>query len=82
MNAKTRYRDGPIGDVDVVADFLPSPDELALQEDTVKITITLSRSSVEFFKAKADEHHTPYQKMIRKLLDSYVARQKRPPSGN
>ncbi len=55
-------------------DFLPSPDELAFREDTVKVTIALSKSSVEFVKAKAGEHNTAYQKMIRRLLDSYVDR--------
>ncbi len=74
MNAKTKYRDGPIDEYELVEDFLPSPDELAFKEDTVKVTITLSKSSIEFFKAKADEHNTAYQKMIRRLLDSYVDR--------
>lgn len=72
MNAKIKYSDGPIGEIEVVADFLPTPDQLALQEETVKVTIALSRSSIEYFKEKAGEHRTPYQKMIRKLLDSYV----------
>lgn len=74
MNAKTRYTDEPLGDVEVVEDFLPSPDELAFRDDTVKVTITLSKSSVDFFKARAAKHRTPYQKMIRRLLDAYVAR--------
>ncbi len=74
MNAKRKYSEGPIDEIEVVEDFLPSPDELAFKEDTVKVTISLSKSSVDFFKAKAEEHHTAYQKMIRKLLDSYVDR--------
>ena len=72
MNAKRKYSDGPIGELELVEDFLPTPDELAFKEDTVKVTISLSRTSIEFFKAKADEHDTAYQKMIRRLLDSYV----------
>lgn len=74
MNTKRKYKDGPIRDTEVVDDFLPTPEELAFKEDTVKVTIALSKSSVEFFKEKADEHHTAYQKMIRRLLDSYVDR--------
>ena len=74
MNAKRKYSDGPIDEIEVIDDFLPSPEELAFKEDTVKVTIALSKSSVEFFKEKADEHHTAYQKMIRRLLDSYVDR--------
>jgi predicted DNA binding CopG/RHH family protein len=74
MNAKQKYSDGLIEEVEIVDDFLPSPEELAFKEDTVKVTIALSKSSIEFFKEKADEHHTAYQKMIRRLLDSYVDR--------
>ncbi len=74
MNAKRKYSDGPIDEVELIDDFLPSPEQLAFKEDTVKVTITLSKASVEFFKAKAGEHNTAYQKMIRRLLDSYVDR--------
>ena len=74
MTAKRKYSDGPIDEIELVEDFLPSPEELAFNEDTVKVTIALSKSSVDFFKEKADEHHTAYQKMIRRLLDSYVDR--------
>jgi predicted DNA binding CopG/RHH family protein len=72
MSKKTRYTDEPLGDIQVIPDFLPSPEELAFKEDTVKVTITLSRSSVDFFKRIARMHHTPYQKMIRRLLDAYA----------
>jgi predicted DNA binding CopG/RHH family protein len=65
-----------MNNVEVIADFLPSPEELAFKEETVKITIALSKSSIEFFKKKADSHRTPYQKMIRRLVDEYVARQR------
>ena len=75
MNAKTRYSDEPIGDIEVVADMLPSPEELAFKEETVKVTIALSRASVDFFKAEARKHGTPYQKMIRRLLDAYARSQ-------
>lgn len=73
MKAKVKYNDGPIGDVKVVRDFLPSPDELAFKEEQVKVTIGLSKSSVDFFKKQAKRNHTQYQKMIRRLLDVYVA---------
>jgi len=62
-------------DVEVVADFLPSPAELAFREDGVKVTLALSKRSVEFFKSEAAKHQTQYQRMIRRLLDSYVAAQ-------
>jgi len=73
MSRKTRYSNGPVGDVKIVRDFLPPPEELAFKEDLVKVTIGLSKSSVDFFKKEAKRHHTHYQKMIRRLLDLYVA---------
>jgi hypothetical protein len=78
MSAKIKYTDEPIGPLKVVPDFLPSPEELAYKEDTVKITITLSTESVEFFKQEAKKHHVQYQKMIRRLLDAYTQSHKQP----
>lgn len=75
MKKKIVYTDEPMGDLEVVTDFLPSPAELALREDGVKVTLALSKSSVEFFKSEASKHQTQYQRMIRRLLDSYVAAQ-------
>ena len=73
MSKKIRYTDGPIGDVKVVRDRLPSPEDLAFREEQVKVTIGLSKSSVDFFKKEARRNHTQYQRMIRRLLDLYVA---------
>jgi len=68
-----KYTDEPMGKVKVIKDFLPSPEELALKEETVKVTISLSRASVDFFKNEAKKYNTQYQKMIRRLLDEYTA---------
>lgn len=75
MKKKVVYTNESMGDVEVVADFLPSPAELAFREDGVKVTLALSKSSVEFFKSEASKHQTQYQRMIRRLLDSYVQAQ-------
>jgi predicted DNA binding CopG/RHH family protein len=56
----------------VVPDFLPSPAKLAFREEGVKVTLALSKKSVEFFKSEARKHRTQYQRMIRRLLDAYV----------
>lgn len=58
-------------------DFMPSPDELVATDDKVKVTISLTRDSVEFFKEIASKNNTNYQKMIRTLLDAYVAHYKK-----
>lgn len=76
MNGKTKYTDEPLGNVHVINDFLPPPEELAFREEKVKVTMSLSRSSVEFFKEEAKKRHVSYQAMIRKLLDAYVSRHK------
>lgn len=75
MKTKIRYTDEPIGKVRVLSDFLPSPEELALKDETVKVTISLSKTSVDFFKREAKKYNTQYQKMIRRLLDEYTAHQ-------
>ena len=77
MNKKMIYSDEDLGDIEVVADFLPPPSELAFREEGIKVTLALSRSSVDFFKREASKHQTQYQRMIRRLLDSYVAAQNR-----
>ncbi len=75
MNKKIEYTDEPMYGVRVISDFLPSPEELVLKDETVKITISLSKISVDFFKSEAKKHNTQYQKMIRRLLDEYTAHQ-------
>lgn len=72
MKSKIKYTNEPMGKVRVVKDFLPSPKQLAFQEEKVKVTISLSRASLEFFKEQANRHNTAYQKMIRNLLDAYA----------
>ena len=76
MNKRIRYSDEPLGKIKLVPDFLPSPEELALKNEQTKVTISLSSESVAFFKEAAKKHHTQYQRMIRQLLDDYVAQQK------
>ena len=74
MKKKIKYTDEPMDNVRRVSDFLPSPDQLAFKQETVKVTITLSKNSVEYFKKIASKYNTPYQKMIRGLLDEYVSK--------
>jgi len=72
MKSKIKYTDEPMGKLRVVKDFLPSPDQLVTKEENIKITISLKKESVAFFKEKAKEHHTSYQKMIRQIVDWYA----------
>ena len=71
-SAKIRYTDEPLGKSRVVPDFLPAPEDLVFREDGVKVTLALTKRSVEFFKREAAKHHTQYQRMISRLLDAYA----------
>jgi len=72
MKKRTINQDMPIGKLTRVKDFLPPPAELATPEETTKITISLKKSSIEFFKRQAQHYHTKYQRMIRELVDRYA----------
>ena len=53
MKTKIKYTEEPMGELRIIKDFLPKPEELALKEEKVKITISLNKSSIYFFKKKA-----------------------------
>jgi hypothetical protein len=78
MNKKIEYTDEPLGDLQVVRDFLPRPEEIIFRDEGVKVTIALSKRSVDFFKGEAKKHRTQYQRMIRRLLDTYAEHHSRP----
>lgn len=76
MKKSIQYSNEPIGELKLVTDFLPSPEELKAKNQNTKVTISLSTDSVSFFKDMAEKHHMQYQKIIRQLLDEYVAQHK------
>ena len=63
------------GNVFELAEGKPAEYGYALEDDAsnVKITISLRKSSVEFFKKEAHKHRTSYQKMIRRVIDWYAS---------
>jgi predicted DNA binding CopG/RHH family protein len=72
MKRTRGYTDEPIGPIRIIENFLPPPDQLILKEDGVKVTISLSKRSVDFFKRHAKKEKIPYQRMIRRVLDEYA----------
>ena len=57
------YRDD-LGEMDGIGerplrDFLPPPEELVRREETVKVTLALSRASLEFFRDRAGARAYP-----------------------
>ena len=49
-NKRIKYTDEPI-EAKIIKDFLPSPDQLILKEDNVKVTLTLSRKRACHFSS-------------------------------
>ena len=41
----------------------------------MKVTLSLSQRSVDFFKRAAAKQKVPYQRMIRALVDAYAEKQ-------
>lgn len=63
---------GELVRTNLIPDFLPSSEELAFREEGVKVTLTVSRKSTDFFKSEATKHQTQYQRMIRRLIGAHV----------
>lgn len=80
MSKQIKYSNAPkevaeaIRTSEVVTDFLPPPNELVRKEEQVKVTINLSKRSIDFFKRAAAHEGVPYQSMIKNLLDRYAER--------
>jgi predicted DNA binding CopG/RHH family protein len=77
MKTKIKYTEEPMGELKIIKDFLPSPDQLVLKEENVKVTISLKKSSVAFFKEQAKKYNISYQKMIREVVDRYASHWKK-----
>lgn len=74
MRRKAIDENMPVGKLKRVDDFLPPPGKLVFPDDTVKITLYLNKSSVQFFKKQAKRYNTKYQRMIREVVDRYAVR--------
>jgi len=64
MTKRIRYelnpwQDDPPGDLRVIPDFLPSPQELAAAERRTKVTLELSDRALKFFKAQSANLKSP-----------------------
>jgi hypothetical protein len=52
MSARIRCTNEPLGRLRVVRNFLPPPEDLVFRDEGVKVTIALSKRSVDFFKGE------------------------------
>lgn len=73
MKKRIKYTDEPIGKIRIIDNFLPPPEKLVFKNKTVKVTMELSKPSVDYFKRMAHKYHVPYQRMIRNVIDAYAA---------
>ena len=74
MTSGTADDEGEICAARVVPDFLPLPDQLVLRGEGVKVTLTLGRRSVDFFKRETERRHVPYERMSDLLPRRYASR--------
>ena len=88
MKKRSKYKigdvlEGTYGKMQVMADFLPSPAELAKapvhiikdQDDKrtqMKITVKLHQDSMAFFKNQAKRLNTTYEIIISRILEEYA----------
>ena len=75
MKNKIKYTNKPI-EARLITDFLPKPEDLILKEAKTRVTLTLTKKSLDFFKTEAKKNDASYQAMIRRLIDFYVANQR------
>jgi predicted DNA binding CopG/RHH family protein len=76
------YTDNPeLPDIEYlkeVKNFLPKPEDLVFKEaETEKVTMVFDKEALEFFRAEAQKLGASYQRMIRNLVNEYVARHKK-----
>ena len=62
----------PEGELVLIPDFLPPPHELARARRMVKVTLSLTKESLDFFQDHAKRNNVKYQKMIREVVDIYA----------
>ena len=76
--SKVSYTDAPkdinaaLDHAVIVEDFLPSPEEFIRRSKKEKITISIDKHSLDFYKAYAKKHDAKYQTMINEVLGSYA----------
>lgn len=68
---KVKYTDEPISSRPT-KDIFPSPEELMRSEEKQRVTLELTKSSLDSFKKFAQKNNASYQVMIRRLVDFYA----------
>ncbi len=74
MKKKMEYSDEPM-EIGEVVNILPSPSRLAEMARTERATLTLTKSTLDYFRGVAKEEKVPYNVLIRNALDEYIRSQ-------
>lgn len=73
MKRRTASADEPQGRLRAVRDDLPPPQALVPHEDSVPVTISLSREAAEFYRVEAAKAGLPVHRFLRRMLESWRA---------
>jgi hypothetical protein len=71
MKKRVHYTDEPM-QMRLIKDFLPSPQQLATRGKRVKVSVEISKSSLDFFRQQAGRSKMQAKNMIGTLLDVYA----------
>ncbi len=74
MKRKQKDNNEPVGMLKPIPDFLPPPEQLLPNEETIKITVALDAKTLKFFKSYATKSGQKYQRLIREVLKGYARR--------
>jgi len=73
MKRRTVSADEPQGRLRSVRDELPPPQALVPHEDSVPVTVSLSREAAEFYRVEAARAGLPVHRYLRRMLESWMA---------
>lgn len=75
---KINYTEAPedaekaLDEAAIIADILPSPEELVRKTAKEKITIAIDKKSLDLYKSYAKKHNAKYQSMINDVVSVYA----------
>jgi hypothetical protein len=73
MKRRTVSADEPQGRLRAVKDDLPPPRELVPHENSIPVTVSLSREAAEFYRLEAAKAGLPIHRFIRRMLESWLS---------
>lgn len=72
MKRRTVSADEPQGRLRAVRDELPLPQDLVPHEDSIPVTVSLSREAAEFYRVEAAKSGLSLHRFLRRMLESWT----------